>query len=538
MANISKRKQCRRRLAALTFLSNISLDGTHRDTTLGVLNFNFQGPKQADCGSKSGNKHFEDTESTQRPHFNKLLMSRRRTISEGVEKRDSERISRWSGTEEKIVGSCANFEGYRHHSRNKDRVHKFVSDTKARLTNLSQKRKQLTHQKSIRESYGFPPYTSSENLACNPRSRQPSVSPSESSCKSVLDVRLVKSIYEQQIHSERIVLVSSKKVPFVVFSALPYRRNSIHGASRCDIKQEGTRRRHTSSMRQLSIISDGPDPFDLLALLGIQKPQDGQDISYSQLLAPTVQPRRCRSYAPELEHPPNNSHHLHPSGCLSFDQAITVRTHSSLLSSIPAGGPDKVILERGDGTACHHPCHANRHAYNPNLLDDPELIAGKHSTLLAFPSYITSVIDYVKPSDLKRDLNDKFKERFPHIQLTLSKLRSLKKEMSKIAKQECNIDLLVVAQAYVYFEKLILKMLVNKQNRKLCAGACLMLSAKLNDIKGADLRNLIEKTEAIFRVSRKDLLCVEFGVLVALEFSLHLPTWEILPHYQRLMYES
>ena len=97
-----------------------------------------------------------------------------------------------------------------------------------------------------------------------------------------------------------------------------------------------------------------------------------------------------------------------------------------------------------------------------------------------------------EPGEMKKELNMKFKERFPKLEITLTKLRSIKRELQKIAINDCSLDLLTLAQSFVYFEQLVLKNRITKMNRKYCAGACLILAAKLNDVKGVSLTLLIE----------------------------------------------
>ncbi|NWY96714.1 CABL2 enzyme, partial [Loxia curvirostra] len=119
-----------------------------------------------------------------------------------------------------------------------------------------------------------------------------------------------------------------------------------------------------------------------------------------------------------------------------------------------------------------------------------------------------------------------------------SPISSLKREMRNLS-EECSLEPVTVSMAYVYFEKLVLQGKLNKQNRKLCAGACVLLAAKISsDLRKHEVKHLIDKLEERFRFNRRDLIGFEFTVLVALELALYLPENQVLPHYRRLTQQS
>lgn len=153
-------------------------------------------------------------------------------------------------------------------------------------------------------------------------------------------------------------------------------------------------------------------------------------------------------------------------------------------------------------------------------LDNPEWKSGSHRTVLTFPSYIVSVLDYAKPTELKKDLNSRFKEKYPKVNITLSKCRSLKQDIQRIATLQ-NVDHTAISRSLLYFDYLVMSGKVVKANRRYCAGVCLLLSAKINsDLKTIEVSKLITAIEHGLRISRQDLVLFEFPVLAALQFSL------------------
>ncbi|XP_059836742.1 CDK5 and ABL1 enzyme substrate 2 [Hypanus sabinus] len=320
--------------------------------------------------------------------------------------------------------------------------------------------------------------------------------------KNAKKVHFIKNMRQYDTRSSRIVLICAKRSLCSAFSILPYGEFNNNS----DGKLEGPRQRNPSGG-----ISASTDM--LLGLEGVELGADGKSVSYAQFLYPTnafVVPKALPDVSTSLAQVRNTMH-----------RNFTPGRHGTAAIAMDIGSDAGDLIE-----------------YDPNLLDDPQWPCGKHKRVLIFASYMTTVIEYVKPSDLKKDMNETFKEKFPHIKLTLSKIRSLKREMRSLA-EECNLEPCTVALAFVYFEKLVLQGKVNKQNRKLCSGACLLLAAKISsDLKKHEVKHLIDKLEERLRLNSKELVAFEFTTLVALEFGLYLSEKKVLPHYRRLVHQS
>lgn len=175
--------------------------------------------------------------------------------------------------------------------------------------------------------------------------------------------------------------------------------------------------------------------------------------------------------------------------------------------------------------------------YDPLALDDPLLKTGKHRTVMALPSYLSSIIQFAPRRELKDEINEQFRALHPEVDptLTLSMIRTIKKKIADIAIDE-QLELSSAALAYVYFEKLVSARRVAKINRKLVAAVCFLLAVKVNDSKeNTDFAELLETLEEEFDVSPTMIKSVEFQTYAALDFSLFVPQDEVFPHLERIL---
>jgi len=291
-------------------------------------------------------------------------------------------------------------------------------------------------------------------------------------------VHLTPSSYPKQtkLSGKRVVLVTPGHVPFELFSIVPYRKSNIMSTT------ESSRASSFSNIPQHSSSSVAN-----IYIENIDFSDGKQEVSYKHLLDPAL-----------------NSRHRRTTICSESDVHQETSTESSL------------------------------HEVEQVLLDDPELMSGKHRTVLNLPSFIVSIVQYAKPAKVKKDINERFKEEFPAVTITLTKLRSLKAEILAIS-QKMLLDVAVIACAFVYFEKAVLKTKITKHNRKCIAGACLLLAIKFcDDIYSKNIKSCMEAITDQFRLSPKEIVCCELQLLVLLEFSLMIPMSELTPIYKRL----
>jgi len=176
--------------------------------------------------------------------------------------------------------------------------------------------------------------------------------------------------------------------------------------------------------------------------------------------------------------------------------------------------------------------------YDPDFLDDPEFKTGKHRTVLNLPGFRGSLIPFIKPEDLKEELNEQFRQKHSWIQdgVTLHKIRKFKRKLMNISL-EADTDPSTVALAYVYLEKLLLKNLVSKEDFEMYGAVCFLLATKFYGMKvdATGVRFILDLLEKELGISPKELLLLEFEIFSKLSFSLFVDPNEVLPHYSRLL---
>ncbi|KAK5969795.1 Cyclin N-terminal domain-containing protein [Trichostrongylus colubriformis] len=213
------------------------------------------------------------------------------------------------------------------------------------------------------------------------------------------------------------------------------------------------------------------------------------------------------------------------------DMTLNPASVASVTAKLSTGSRGDLIIEENSYELDSE--ITQRNDYDPTMIDD---ILSATQTVIRCNGFIGVTKKFAPPQVNKATLNETFAEKFPHVHLTYSKLRSIKRDIWQIAN-ECEVDEYTVAQAFVYFERIVVKGLISKNNRKIVAGAALLVAVKLNDYKKPDIVKVLECAEEKLRISRREILSFELPLCSALQFDLFPPAHHVEPHVRKLMFE-
>ena len=248
--------------------------------------------------------------------------------------------------------------------------------------------------------------------------------------------------------------------------------------------------------------------------------------------------------------------------------------HSATTTVASSG--DETSVDHDDTVSMSSSSSEDSDGYVPGFVDDPDMVQGRHRHVMvgdrATGCVVSSTIQFVKPSQLKADLNKQFKERFDgwepakeqrkyigakvidgvytlsdptefpdkdglqrqksdddagdirrrkgsasaevdtiHMppSLTLSKIRRLKQQ-ALIACVRAKMEVSTVALACVYFERLALDCRVDKSNRRLVFAVCLLLAAKMNERNSHIVHALAREVSGQREESKKSKILPSF----------------------------
>lgn len=102
-----------------------------------------------------------------------------------------------------------------------------------------------------------------------------------------------------------------------------------------------------------------------------------------------------------------------------------------------------------------------------------------------------------------------------------------------------SIEVSTIASAVIFFERLCLKGVITKANRRLTMAVCLLLSYKFNECVTSKFHTrldmMLDYIDKEWKISKKEVFDSEFGAFVQLGFSLLVPYQHVFLVFTRLL---